>query len=104
MTLVAKLEVRSISAQHVGRRKQDMLNLREYDVVRVVRLLEQERSFDGTESVRRAPRIGDVGTIIHEYDPSHSGAPVVVEMVDEEGMTVWLADFVCEELELVPRQ
>ncbi len=80
-----------------------MFELREHDVVRVVRLLEQGRSFDGTEGVRRAPRIGDVGTIAHEYDPSHSDAPVAVEMVDEDGMTVWLADFVREELELVQR-
>ena len=78
-----------------------MLKLRAFDVVRVVRLLEPDRSFDGSESVRRAPRIGDVGTIVHEYDPSRSDAPVSVEMLDGNGMTVWLADFRREELELV---
>lgn len=78
-----------------------MTEIRQYDAVRVIQLLEQDRSFDGTEGVRRPPRIGDVGTVIEEYDPSRSDAPVVVEMVDEDGMTVWLADFLRVELELV---
>lgn len=79
-----------------------MLEIREHDIVRVVRLREEGRNFDGTESVRRAPRIGDIGSIVH-CDPSRSDAAVAVEMVDEEGKTVWLADFVREELELVQR-
>lgn len=78
-----------------------MFDLREYDVVRVVRLLERDRSFGGTEGVRWPPRIGDAGTVAHEYDPSSSDAPVAVEMTDKDGMTVWLADFVREELEVV---
>jgi hypothetical protein len=30
-------------------------------------------------------------------------APVAVEMVDAQGMTVWLADFVPDELEVIHR-
>ena len=78
-----------------------MSEIRQYDVVRVVRLLEQDRSFDGTEGVRRPPRIGDVGAVIEEYDSSRSDAPVAVEMVDQDGMTVWLADFLRVELEFI---
>lgn len=77
--------------------------IREFDIVRVVRLLERDRPFDGTVSVQRPPRLGDVATVVHEYDASHVNTPVAVEMVDEEGMTVWLADFLREELELVQR-
>lgn len=77
--------------------------LREYDVVRVSHLLRPERAYDGTESVRRPPAIGDIGTICHESVPSDQTAPVTVEMVDQNGMTVWLADFAREELELVER-
>jgi hypothetical protein len=77
--------------------------LREYDVVRVSHLLRPERAYGGTESVRRPPAIGDIGTICHELVPSDQTAPVMVEMVDQNGMTVWLADFVREELELVER-
>lgn len=77
--------------------------LREYDVVRIVRLSKPDRLFDGTASVMRPPRIGDVATICHEYKPGDPSASVVVEMVDEDGMTVWLADFTRDELELVNR-
>ena len=81
----------------------DVNHLREYDVVRVTRLLTRDRRFDGTESIRRAPKVGDVATICHEYDPHDTTAVVAVEMVDENGLTVWLADFERAELELVQR-
>ena len=77
--------------------------MREYDVVRVVKLNSPTRDFTGTESVRRAPRVGDQGTICDQYDPDDPKASVIVEMVDRKGMTVWLADFVPDELELVHR-
>jgi hypothetical protein len=77
--------------------------LREYDVVRVVRLLTADRPYDGTEGVVRPPSIGDIATICHEYEPSDPSSSVVVEMVDQNGMTLWLADFSKEELELVER-
>ena len=80
-----------------------MVILREYDVVRVVRLDEPDRYFDGTKSVMRPPRIGDVATICHENRAPDPSASVVVEMVDDDGMTIWLADFERDELELVSR-
>ncbi len=80
-----------------------MAGLKEYDVVRVVKLNDPARKFDGTDGVRQPPRIGDVATICHEYDPKDPVAPVVVEMVDHEGRTLWLADFQRSELELVER-
>ena len=77
--------------------------LREYDVVRVERLLETDRFYDGTEGVMRPPAVGDVGTICHEKDRSDPNGSVVVEMVDEDGYAIWLANFAREELELVER-
>ena len=73
----------------------------EYDVVRVARLFRQTRSFEGTKSVARAPAVGDVVTVCHEYQPNDRGALVAVEMVDEDGNTVWVADFEEGELELM---
>jgi hypothetical protein len=70
-----------------------MMEIREYDVVRVVNLKIPSRSFDGTAGVMRPPKIGDRGTVVHEYRPEDLTAPVVVESVDENGMTIWLADF-----------
>jgi hypothetical protein len=76
-----------------------MLNmpLSELDVVRVNQLLATTRTFDGTRGVVREPRIGDVGTIVHVL----GGGTFIVEAVDSDGFTLWLADFAAEELELV---
>jgi len=77
--------------------------LQEYDVVKVVKLLNPDRKFDGTDDISRPPRIGDIGTICHDYDPGNQDSVVAVEMVTKDGMTVWLADFKREELELVQK-
>ena len=74
--------------------------IREYDAVTVVRLLMTDRPFDGTAGILRAPAVGDVGTVCHEYDSPHPRGPVAVEMVDDRGNTIWLADFEREELAL----
>lgn len=73
--------------------------MKEHDPVKVVRLLRTDRPFDGTENVKRPPQIGDVGTIVHLA----SGDFCIVESVDSEGCTVWLADFSIEELEIYER-
>jgi len=78
-----------------------MTRLRKLDVIRVVRLEQPARSFDGTESVRREPQIGDIGTIVHDYSPEDPQAAVAVESLDADGLTVWLADFAKSEIELV---
>lgn len=80
-----------------------MAVLREYDVVRVVQLLTTNREFDGTEGVKRAPRVGDTATIVHQYEPDNPAAPVVAESVDGNGNTIWVADFQPDELERVSR-
>jgi hypothetical protein len=78
-----------------------MRPLREYDEVRVVKLLTSDRYFSGTEGVCRPPEVGDVATVCHEPSPKDQTAEVIVEMVDERGNTIWLAHFEREELELV---
>ena len=80
-----------------------MVHLREYDVVRVIKLAHPVRRFHGTERVRRPPKVGDVATICHEYNPDDPTAMVVVEMVDDAGFTVWVADFERIELDFVSR-
>jgi hypothetical protein len=74
--------------------------IREYDVVRVINLKIADRPYDGTAGVMRPPRIGDVGAVVYEYKPEDITAPLCVESVDENGMTIWLADFERDELEL----
>jgi hypothetical protein len=74
-----------------------MLTFRELDVVRVVRLVRPARKV-GTTVVLRQPRVRDVGTIVRVLGPSS----FIVECANDEGRTVWLADFEAEELELEP--
>lgn len=75
--------------------------LREYDTVLVSRLIEPNRHYTGTAGVSRPPAVGDTATICHEFVPGDPTAPVAVECVNEKGLTVWLADFMHEELTLL---
>jgi hypothetical protein len=77
-----------------------MKAIRPFDVVQIVRLGTETRPFGGTEGVARAPAIGDVATIVAEWNPADPEAPVTAEMVDDDGMTIWLADFYRDELAL----
>lgn len=47
--------------------------------------------------MRRAPQVGDTGTLVYAYDVTS----FAVECVNTDGMTVWLADFFAEELEFL---
>jgi hypothetical protein len=73
--------------------------LKEFDCVRVVSLRQPERPFDGTEGAMRPPRVGDSGAVVHVYCAEGGAAGYVVECVDAEGYTVWLADFLPDEIE-----
>jgi hypothetical protein len=71
---------------------------REYDVV-LIRVLESaHRHVEGTEHVRRQPRVGDRGAIVEIAGPNQYS----VECVDHGGRTIWLADFSENELALPP--
>lgn len=72
----------------------------EYDVVEIVRLATDTRHFQGTEGVARAPAVGDVATIVMICE-AENGQYLILEMVDDGGYTVWLADFSGDELRLV---
>jgi|GraSoiStandDraft_24_1057298.scaffolds.fasta_scaffold2428765_1 hypothetical protein len=72
--------------------------MKEHDVVRVVKLLQENRYYDGTESIKRSPQIGDTSTIVFLQDNF-----CIVECVDSEGYTIWVADFLVEELEICER-
>lgn len=74
-----------------------------YDIVEVISLVTPNRGFTGTEGIMRPPRIGDIGTICHEYFHENSSTPLCVEMIDENGYTIWLADFNPSELSLVSK-
>jgi hypothetical protein len=71
---------------------------KELDTVVIRSLRTAERRVDGTDAVRRQPRVGDLGTVVHVLGPED----YVVESVDTSGMTLWLADFGVDELASLP--
>ncbi len=74
----------------------------EFEVVKVINLLDAHRAYDGSEQVMRPPRVGDIGAVVFIHsDENQALSCCTVECVDEEGYTVWLADFLPEELELI---
>jgi hypothetical protein len=87
------------------------IDLRGHDTVRVVSLRWADREFDGDESIRRPPQVGDVATVMRCYDPAEHAAPIAVKCIDWNRLridwpldyTYWFAEFAPEELELVSR-
>jgi hypothetical protein len=74
-----------------------MRDLDAHDIVQVCTLLTPSRHVDGTDGVCRQPRVGDRGAVVFRLDATN----FIVECVDPEGLTVWLADFHVDELKLI---
>jgi hypothetical protein len=69
--------------------------------VEVVQLLDVDRPYSGSQEVKRPPKIGDVGTVLHiMLDRRDDSLIYIVKKAAEDGKTVWLADFHAEELTL----
>ena len=72
-------------------------DFRLYSRVRVSRLLTPRRAVSGSGAKTRQPEVGDTGTVV-EYFGNIDGATYLVESVDADGETVWLAEFSRQEL------
>lgn len=70
------------------------------DLVRVASLEGEERDVDSSVDPPRQPRIGEIGTIVDEV----GDGIYLVERSTDDGRTLWLAEFLASELELVERQ
>jgi hypothetical protein len=77
-----------------------MNRFKEYDEVRVVKLLHETRSFFA-ELGERPPRVGDIGAIVNIAEQADGSVIYTVENVDPNGMTIWLDNFSSTELEPV---
>ncbi|MDQ2730250.1 MAG: hypothetical protein M3Y56_01210 [Armatimonadota bacterium] len=64
-------------------------------------MLRTENSYDGWGNNQRAPRVGDIGTLIDLLQ--REGAPdhYLVECSGPDGVDIWLGEFLAEELEPV---
>lgn len=75
------------------------MGLEQLTVVRVRRRFRDPADYDGWRLNQRPPHVGDVGTIVEVLHAEGLPDCYVVESADENGMTIWLADFTADELE-----
>ena len=69
------------------------------DVVRIAHLESDERDVDGSLDPPRQPRIGEIGIIVEQVGDDI----YLVERATDDGRTLWVAEFLGTELELVDR-
>ena len=78
----------------------------ELDLIRVVAMVGSPESHLAMNDCLRAPAVGDVGTVVGLDPPrlpTDRKTQFVVESCDDEGNTVWLAQFSRNEIRLVER-
>jgi hypothetical protein len=72
--------------------------MKAYDIVRVIRI--RDDRFNGQRpNFHRHPQVGDIGTIVMDYD--HGTAFEVECCEDGSAVTIWLSAMFPDELELV---
>jgi hypothetical protein len=73
--------------------------LKPYSIVRVIKLIRGIEEYNGWKVNRRNPKVGETGTIVEILHAKNLADCYVVENVNSDGATIWLADFFEEELE-----
>jgi hypothetical protein len=75
--------------------------IREYDVVRVRSL--EGITADACGLSRRAPAVGDLGAVVAVLGAESSDERYLIECVQTDGATVWIAAFPLASLDVVSR-
>lgn len=75
------------------------MSLHQYNLVRIRQLLRRPDEYDGWSLNQRAPRIGDTGAIVDILHAAGLPDHYVVESSGPDGITIFLGEFVAEELE-----
>jgi hypothetical protein len=78
-----------------------MQRLQQYGLVRVTQLMQPSEHYNGWGVNQRAPAVGDVGTVVDILQAPGCPDAYVVENSGAGGVTVWLGDFLEQELEPV---
>ena len=73
--------------------------LAQYQLVRVRSLRHDPAHYDGWNVNQRPPAVGDVGTIVDIFRAPGVPENYVVESSGPDGVSIWLGDFLAEELE-----
>jgi len=69
------------------------------DAVRVIRLLEPEREVTGSSDPAPQPRVGDRAVVVADVGEGL----YLLESRTDDGITLWMAEFAEEEVELIER-
>ncbi len=69
------------------------------DIVRIARLEAEERDVDGSADPPPQPRVGETATVVEQVDDGI----YLVERCTDDGRTLWIAEFLAGELELLDR-
>jgi hypothetical protein len=88
----------------VRRRATGVVTLEQYGLVRIRHLLRPAPEYDGWRVNQRPPQVGDVGTLLDILHASGLPDRYVIESSGADGVTVWLGDFVAEELDPLGQQ
>ena len=77
-----------------------MSRLKQYELVRVARLVHPPEHYDGSRFNKRPPAVGDTGYIVEILRTAGLPDGYMVESSDpSDGTTIWVEDFLEEELE-----
>ena len=68
-------------------------------LVRVRQMVQPNESYDPWGLNQRSPRVGDVGVLVDVLRAPGAPDRYVVELSGSGGVSVWLAEFLAEELE-----
>ena len=79
-----------------------MAELRQYEQVHIRHLTRAPEAYDGWGVNRRAPRVGEYGTLVDVLRTPGAPDSYVVESSAPDGTTLWLGDFTADELEPAP--
>jgi hypothetical protein len=78
-----------------------MTPLKFYDVVRVIKVVRPVEDYDGWRINQRGPQVGDIGVFIELLQAPNLPDHYVVECSGSDGITIWLGEFLIDEIEPV---
>ena len=76
-----------------------MAELKQYSIVRIVKMVRPSSEYDDWGLNQRDPQIGDTGTLIDMLHAPNLPDKYVVENSGKDGIPVWMSDFFADEIE-----
>jgi hypothetical protein len=78
-----------------------MAELKQYSIVRIVKMIRSPNEYDDWGFNQRDPQIGDAGVLIDMLHAPNLPDKYVVENTGKDGAPIWMSDFFADEIETV---